>query len=52
MWNARGSGALDKMVALAEQCMADYDENGWRDPTWLNPDDRAAPPGGTARAAE
>jgi len=52
MWNARGSGALDAMVALAEQCMADYDEHGWRDPTWLNPDDMAAPPGGRARAAE
>jgi 4-hydroxyphenylacetate 3-monooxygenase len=52
LWNARGSGALDGMLALAEQCMADYDENGWRDPTWLNPDDVAAPPTGTARAAE
>jgi 4-hydroxyphenylacetate 3-monooxygenase len=52
MWNARGSGALDRMVALAEQCMADYDENGWRDSTWLNPDDMAQPPSGTARAAE
>jgi 4-hydroxyphenylacetate 3-monooxygenase len=52
MWNARGSGALDAMVALAERCMSDYDENGWRDPTWLNPDDMAAPPGGRARAAE
>jgi 4-hydroxyphenylacetate 3-monooxygenase len=52
LWNARGSGALDGMLALAEQCMADYDENGWRDPTWLNPDDVATPPTGTARAAE
>jgi len=40
------------MVALAEQCMSDYDENGWRDPTWLNPDDMTVPPGGRARAAE
>lgn len=38
LWNARGSGALDAMIALAEQCMADYDENGWTDDTWLNPD--------------
>jgi 4-hydroxyphenylacetate 3-monooxygenase len=42
LWNARGSGALDRMVALAEECMADYDEDGWIDPTWLNPDDVAA----------
>ena len=51
MWNARGSGALDRMIALAEQCMADYDEHGWRDPTWLNPDG-TAPTSETARAAE
>src|ERR1700682_6846886 len=37
MWNARGSGALDGMIALAESCMADYDENGWTGPTWVNP---------------
>jgi len=39
MFNARGSGALDQMIGLAERCMADYDENGWTDPTWVNPDD-------------
>src|SRR6478752_2168983 len=27
--NAKGSGAFDGMIALAEQCMADYDEDGW-----------------------
>jgi len=37
MWNARSSGALDRMIGLAEDCMADYDENGWTDKTWLNP---------------
>src|SRR5207302_1727038 len=37
MWNARSSGALDRMVALAQECMADYDEEGWIDPTWSNP---------------
>jgi len=26
---AQASGALKEMEALAEQCMADYDENGW-----------------------
>ena len=37
------------MIALAEQCMADYDENGWTGDTWLNPDDVAYP--GLPRAA-
>ena len=37
MWNARSSGALDRMIGLAEDCMADYDENGWTGETWLNP---------------
>jgi 4-hydroxyphenylacetate 3-monooxygenase len=27
---AQGSGALKGMVELADQCMAEYDENGWR----------------------
>jgi len=39
MWNARSTGALDRMIGLAEDCMADYDEKGWTDPTWLNPDE-------------
>jgi 4-hydroxyphenylacetate 3-monooxygenase len=43
LWHARGSGALDSMIALAEQCLSDYDENGWRDSTWLNSDDVAFP---------
>jgi 4-hydroxyphenylacetate 3-monooxygenase len=37
--NARGSGALDGMMALADRCMSDYDENGWTGDTWLNPED-------------
>jgi 4-hydroxyphenylacetate 3-monooxygenase len=49
LWNARGSGALDEMVALADDCMSGYDENGWTDPTWLNPDDVAY--GGSPPAA-
>jgi 4-hydroxyphenylacetate 3-monooxygenase len=44
MWNARSSGALDRMIGLAEDCMADYDEHGWTDPTWLNPGEKAATP--------
>jgi 4-hydroxyphenylacetate 3-monooxygenase len=39
--NARGSGAMNKMIALAEQCMADYDEDGWTGDIWLDPDERA-----------
>jgi 4-hydroxyphenylacetate 3-monooxygenase len=31
LWHARGSGTLDGMIALADRCLADYDENGWRD---------------------
>jgi 4-hydroxyphenylacetate 3-monooxygenase len=41
------------MIALAEQCLADYDENGWRNPAWLDPDDAASSAGAdTPRAAE
>jgi 4-hydroxyphenylacetate 3-monooxygenase len=44
--HARGSGSFDKMVALAEECMADYDENGWTGDTWVNPDDVTVRSGG------
>jgi 4-hydroxyphenylacetate 3-monooxygenase len=27
---AQGNGALKSMIELADQCMADYDEDGWR----------------------
>jgi 4-hydroxyphenylacetate 3-monooxygenase len=53
MWNARQTGALDGMIALAEACLADYDEGGWRSAEWLDPGDVAffsAP--GRRRAAE
>src|SRR5438132_11904507 len=53
LWNARTSGSLDGMIALAEQCLADYDENGWRGATWLEPDDVSyRGVGDRARAAE
>jgi 4-hydroxyphenylacetate 3-monooxygenase len=52
MWNARSSGALDRMIALAEDCMADYDEHGWKDPTWLNPNDVSNFASHARRAAE
>jgi 4-hydroxyphenylacetate 3-monooxygenase len=43
LWNTRSSGMLDRMTALAEQCMSEYDENGWTDPAWLDPDDVTYP---------
>ena len=33
------------MIALAEQCMADYDEDGWTGDTWIDPDDIDCKPG-------
>jgi 4-hydroxyphenylacetate 3-monooxygenase len=50
MFNARGSGALDQMIGLAEKCMSDYDENGWIDKTWIDPDDVSHFPHGRAAA--
>jgi 4-hydroxyphenylacetate 3-monooxygenase len=41
LWNARNTGALDAMVALAEQCLSDYDEDGWCGGAWMPPDDVA-----------
>ena len=32
---------LDGMIALAGQCLSEYDENDWRDQTWIDPDDVA-----------
>jgi hypothetical protein len=26
------------MIALADQCMADYDDNGWTGDTWTDKD--------------
>ena len=31
---AQGNGALKGMIGLAEQCMADYDEDGWKHPAY------------------
>src|SRR5262249_40525079 len=36
---AQGSGALKAMEAFAEQCMADYDEDGWRHPAYRDGSD-------------
>jgi 4-hydroxyphenylacetate 3-monooxygenase len=37
---ARRNGNLDRMSALVDRCMAEYDEGGWVDDRWLNPDRR------------
>jgi 4-hydroxyphenylacetate 3-monooxygenase len=36
---AQANGTLKAMEGLAEQCMADYDENGWKNPAYTNPAD-------------
>ena len=36
---AQGNGALKAMEELADQCMADYDENGWRHPAYRDGSD-------------
>jgi 4-hydroxyphenylacetate 3-monooxygenase len=35
---AQANGALKAMEGLAEQCMADYDENGWKHPAYRESD--------------
>jgi 4-hydroxyphenylacetate 3-monooxygenase len=50
--NARGSGAFERMIALADACLADYDEHGWKDPAWVNPYDVSNFSSRSARAAE
>ena len=39
LFNAQGSGVLSEMEALAEECMADYDENGWKAPGYHSGED-------------
>ena len=36
---AQATGGLKEMESLAERCMADYDENGWKDPAYSNASD-------------
>ena len=50
MLNAKGSGAYDRMIGLAEQCMADYDEDGWVNDAWLNPGEGSGRTGSSARS--
>jgi 4-hydroxyphenylacetate 3-monooxygenase len=39
---AQGSGVLEDMEALVERCMADYDEDGWKDPAYRGGEDVSA----------
>jgi 4-hydroxyphenylacetate 3-monooxygenase len=52
LWNAKSSGTMDAMMALADQCLSEYDENGWHGSTWIDPGDVAyggpLPPKGRA----
>jgi 4-hydroxyphenylacetate 3-monooxygenase len=45
---AERGGTLQEMEALVDQCMSDYDENGWTGDTWLPPIDAAAAAGEAA----
>jgi 4-hydroxyphenylacetate 3-monooxygenase len=36
---ARRNGTMDRMTALVDQCMGEYDEHGWTGDTWLNSGD-------------
>ena len=36
MQQAQGNGSLKEMEALADKCMADYDENGWIHPAYID----------------
>ena len=35
---ARRSGSMQAMTDLVDKCMAEYDETGWLDDHWLNPE--------------
>jgi 4-hydroxyphenylacetate 3-monooxygenase len=36
---AEKGGDMAKMQGMVDQCLADYDENGWTGDTWLNPEE-------------
>jgi 4-hydroxyphenylacetate 3-monooxygenase len=38
-WMAQGDGTVDRMKGFAEQCMAEYDLDGWTVPDLINADD-------------
>ena len=38
---AEKSGRMASMQGLVDQCMADYDPQGWTGDTWFNPEQEA-----------
>jgi 4-hydroxyphenylacetate 3-monooxygenase len=38
-WMAKGDGTVDRIKGFAEQCMAEYDLDGWTVPDLIGPDD-------------
>jgi 4-hydroxyphenylacetate 3-monooxygenase len=49
LFGAQASGAADRMKGFAEQCMAEYDLDGWTAPDLVNPGEtsyHAKPRGG------
>jgi 4-hydroxyphenylacetate 3-monooxygenase len=36
---AQGDGTVDRIKAFADQCMSEYDLDGWTVPDLVNPDD-------------
>jgi 4-hydroxyphenylacetate 3-monooxygenase len=38
-WMALGDGTVERIKGFAEQCMAEYDLDGWTVPDLINPDD-------------
>jgi 4-hydroxyphenylacetate 3-monooxygenase len=43
LFGAMASGNADRFKGFAEQCMAEYDLNGWTAPDLINPDDLQSP---------
>jgi 4-hydroxyphenylacetate 3-monooxygenase len=41
---AQFNGELKQMLGLAESCMADYDEDGWKHPAYRDGSDVSALP--------
>jgi 4-hydroxyphenylacetate 3-monooxygenase len=38
-WMAQGDGTVDRIKGFVDQCMAEYDLDGWTVPDLINPDD-------------
>lgn len=39
LMTAENNGSVKQFKDFVEQCMSEYDVNGWTDSTWINPDD-------------